>query len=254
MIGVTFVGFYSVSIMTKSYISQLSSFGTVLFPRLMQVYGKNEKIDDIKKYAIIPQTINAYTLPLLLGVIFFVSPLLIRLVLPKFVPGILAIQILLIDMFFRSCSPQAIHFITALKKQVKAIPILICAIILNIIGDFCLIKMGHGIYGVAWVASVISFLVFVGLQTYAMMHFATFKEIVLFFMEIITPFIYTLVLVLLLEFYIKLPNVYVTVIFKCLLLGIGSLPILNYINRKTNVISLVLDIVKENTILKLKRK
>ncbi|MBI4707945.1 MAG: oligosaccharide flippase family protein [Candidatus Omnitrophica bacterium] len=252
MIGVTYVGFYSVSIMTKSYISQLSSFGTVIYPHLIEDFSKKENINDIKKYAIVPPKVNAYTLPLLLGIIFFSAPVLIKLVLPKFSPGILAIQILLIDMFFRACYPQAIHFIVALKKQARILPIMGVAIILSVVGNYLMIKKGYGIYGVAATTSTVSFFSFVAIQTYALKHFARPKEIVLFFVEILAPFVYTMIFVLLLNKIIQIQNLYVGTLIKISILFIISLPLLFYINKKTQVLNLVVGIIKDK--IKLKSK
>ncbi len=244
MIGVTFVGYYSVSVMTKNYISQLSSFGTVLYPWLLETFGRNQSIEDIKKYAIIPPKVNAYLLPLLLGWIFFIVPVLIKAVLPKFIPGILAIQILLIDMFFRSCYPQAMHFLIALKKQTKMMTIMILSIILTALLNYALIKAGYGIYGVACAASAVSFIMFFLMQTYAMRHFAGGREIALFFLEVIAPFLYTTLFVLLIENFIRLPNMYVNAAVKCFTLFIFSIPLLIYIDSRTQVVRLVLDMVK----------
>ncbi len=254
MIGITFVGYYSVSIMAKNYMDQLSSFGTVLYPRLLEAFGRNGRVEDIKKYAIIPPKINAYILPLLLGWIFFVAPVLVKAILPKFIPGILAIQILLIDMFFRSCSPQFMHFLIALKKQSKVIFVTVLSIFLTVILNYFFIKAGYGIYGIAFATSLVSFFGFVSLQVYAMRHFAGAKEMLLFFLEIIAPFLYTAIIVLLMEKFIKLPNMYIALMVKCVALLIFSSPLLIYINRLTGIVNILIGILTDRISTKRGRK
>jgi O-antigen/teichoic acid export membrane protein len=244
MIGVTFVGYYSVSIMAKNYISQISSFGTVLYPRIVETFSRGQRVEDIKKYALIPIRVNAYIMPFLLGMIFFIAPPFIEKVLPKFMPGILAIQILLIDMFFRSC--LSIHFIAALKKQVTLIPITVFLLILTAIGDYLVLKNGYGIYGVAWVTSGISFLYFLLIQGYTMSHFAKAKEIISFFMEIIAPFLYTVLFMLIIGKFIRIHNIYINVAVRCLTLFAFSLPLFIYINSQTQVIKILIGVVKNS--------
>ncbi|MDP3791533.1 MAG: polysaccharide biosynthesis C-terminal domain-containing protein [Candidatus Omnitrophota bacterium] len=247
MIGVVFVGYYSISIMAKNYIAKLSSFGTVLYPYILKDYGKRQNMEDIKKYAIIPPKVNAYILPLLLGLIFFIAPVFIKLVLPKFTPGILAIQILLIDMFFRSCSPQAVHFLIVIKDYKKIVGVILVCIIVSVIGNYILIRKGFGIYGVAWATSIASLIYFSLLQVYALRYFMKPKEIVLFFIEITTPFIYSSIVILLLEFFVKVPNIYGCVLVKSVLLSIAMLPFLIYINARTNIIYHMLRIYERKT-------
>ncbi|MGB2630609.1 MAG: oligosaccharide flippase family protein, partial [Candidatus Omnitrophota bacterium] len=245
MIGVTFVGYYSIPVMAKNYISQLSGFGTVLYPRLMEAYGKRQNVEDIKKYAIIPPMINAYILPVVLGIMFFVGPLLIKKILPQFSPGILAMQILLLSMFFESSRVQAFHFIVAMKKQVRVIPLVVGAIILNAVGNYMFIKKGYGIYGVAWATSIVTFLSFVVMQSYAMKHFARAREIFQFIVKIVFPLVYTVAAVLLLEKYIVIRNAYLEVIIKSCSLVFLSAPLFIYINKVTGIITLLYSILKD---------
>ena len=244
MIGITFVGYYSIPIMARSLVGQLAGFGTVLYPRLMEDYGKSQNIEDIKKYVIIPPMINAYILPVILGILFFAVPLLVEKVLPQYIPGILSMQILFLSMFFEVLKAQAFHFIVALKKQSRVIPAVIVAIILNFIGNFTLIKQGYGIYGVAWATSIVTFLSFVFLQSYAMKHFSLTKEIIFFNFKLIAPLIYTIVVVLFLQKNIVMENRYIEVMVRCFLLIILSLPLFVYVNRVTRVFNLLVDMLR----------
>lgn len=245
MIGVTFVGYYSIPIMAKSYIGQMSSFGTVLYPKILETYGRKQSIDAIKKYVIIPPMINAYMLPPILGLIFLIVPLLVEKILPRFIPGILAMQILLLDIFFCACYHQAHHFLFTLKKQARVMPIVASAIILNIIGNYIFIKRGYGIYGVAWATSVVSFLSFIAAQSYAMRHFARMKEIFLFLIKIVFPLIYIALIVLILERYVAIRNIFLDVSIKSCALAILSTPLLFYINKKTEIVTFIFSILKK---------
>jgi O-antigen/teichoic acid export membrane protein len=205
----------------------------------MEAYGEKKSAKEIEKYVIVPIRINAYILPSVLGAVFFIVPLLVRKILPEYIPGILAMQILLIGIFFETCRAQSFFFIIALKKQAKVIPIAVIAIGLNVLGNYILIKMGYGIYGVAAATAFVSFLSFLGIQIYAMRHFAMIKDIIGFLVEIIIPLIYTAVVALFLERFLATGNVYYDVICKSLGLTFSSVPLFLYIQKRTGIISLL---------------
>ncbi len=243
MLGVTFVGYYSIPLMAKGYIIELSSFGTVIRPWLVESYGKRENADDVKKFIVVPSLVIAYMLPLVLGSVFFIIPVLVTKVLPKFTPGILATQILLAGMFFQSCYPQAAHFLYTSGKRVKMLPIFAGAMLVNVAGNYYLIKMGYGIYGVATATSMVSFLCFIVIQSYAMRQFSGWKEIGVFLLKIIFPAAYTAGAILLCERYITVANVYAAVLVKICALFIFSAPLLFIVNKQTGIVRLIAKVV-----------
>jgi len=153
-------------------------------------------------------------------------------------------------MFFRSCYPQAFHFIIAMKKQARVIPIVVAAILLNILGNFILIRKGYGIYGVACATSIVSFLSFVVIQSYAMKHFAGIREIILFLIKIMAPFVYTVAVVAGLNRFIVIDNLYAQMLTRSVLLIIFSIPMLYHINRETGVIKLISKTIRSNILRK----
>jgi len=244
MMGLTYVGYYSIPIMARAYVEQLSGFGTILYPRILEAYGKEQKIEDIKKYVIVPPMVNAYVLPLILGLIFLMVPLLVKKILPQFIPGILAMQILLLDMFFRSCCVQASHFLYTLEKQARLVPLVAASIVMNGIGNYVFIKMGYGIYGVAAATSIVTFVYFIVNQSYAMRHFARKHEIFLFLVKMIVPVAYVTAVVIIMGRFLVIDNDYLEFIVRSCLLMVFSLPLLFYINRTTGVISLVMGMLR----------
>ena len=132
-----------------------------------------------------------------------------------------------------------------MKKQIRVIPLVVGAIFLNFIGNYTLIKMGYSIYGVAWATSAVTFLSFVALQGYAMKLFTGWKEIFIFVLKIVAPLFYTTVVVLCISKFVIMENVYVELIAKILLLLAASTPLFVYINRKTEVINLLFNVIRK---------
>ena len=246
MLGVTFVGYYSLAIMAKNYVGGFSNnFGIVTIPRILEAYGKEEKIEHIKKFVTVSAEIISYLLPVLLGVIFLACPLFVSKVLPKFIPGILAVQILLLDIFFRSCSPQADQFIVALGKQSRIIPINIITILINVVLNYTLIKKGYGIYGVALGTAVASFFNFIVILIYAMKHFANAKEILVFIGRIMFPIAYISAVVVISTYFINIGNPYIRLIINLSILFIAAVPLFFYIDRRTRILRIMFNFLSK---------
>ncbi len=245
MLGITFVGYYSIAIMGRNYATGISShLGVVSIPRILGEYGKRENMDDIKKFVIVPTKTVAYLMAPFLALIFFTAPLIVEIFLPQYIPGILSLQILLISVFFSSCHSQTMQFIIAINKKEKLVVFSILAVLLNILLNYIFIKIGYGIYGVALGTSLTSFFVFLIIQYYAMAQFEEFKKIVSFFIILLIPFVYILCSVLLIESLIYMQNLYVETLFKIMILSIIALPLFIYIDKDTGVLKSIFKIIR----------
>jgi Na+-driven multidrug efflux pump len=151
----------------------------------------------------------------------------------------LAAQVLLLDVFFRSCSPQASHFLVALGKQLKLLPITAGAIILNIAFNYLFIKNGMGIAGAALGVTISSIFLTIATLIYAMRHFSNWGEIAKFILRILFPIIYIGAIAFGLVRFISIKNPYLGTGFNLLVLMAGSLPLFYHIDRKTHIIRIL---------------
>jgi O-antigen/teichoic acid export membrane protein len=245
MMGVTFVGYYSIANMAQNYLyGATNNFSIVAMPKLLEAYGKQQDLKQVKKFVTVSAEVVSYLLPSLLGAIFLITPLFIAKVLPKFIPGIAAMQVLLLDIFFRSCSPQASHFLVALGKQLGLIPITAAAIALSIFFNFIFIRSGLGIAGAALGVSLSSLFATVLTLIYAMKQFANFKEIAAFILKIIFPLAYICTVVLSSYYFINISNPYIRLAVNLLILSAASLPLFFYIDRRTHVVRSIINLLK----------
>ncbi|MEW6407122.1 MAG: oligosaccharide flippase family protein [Patescibacteria group bacterium] len=244
MLGVTFVGYFSLGIMTRNYAEIFASFSTVLRPRMMQAYGKEEKIEHMEKFVIGSCEIIAFTLPIILSIIYFLGPVLVRLLLPKFIPGIIVMQILLLDSFFHSTYIQSQQFIIAIGKQKKIMAIITGVIILNGILDYFLIKMGLGIAGVAASTAFSSFLSFILVQIVSMRYFMNNKDIIFFIIRVLVPVFYISLVSIFIGNIILVANQVIDLLLKIVIVLTSSLPLLFYLNRRINFIPVLVSLIK----------
>ena len=244
MLGIVFLGYYSIAMISKNYMYGLSNnLGIVTIPHIQEIYGKNEDMQEIKKFVTVPAETIACLLAPAIGAMFIAMPVIIKGILPKYVPGIIALQILFLDSYFRSCYIQAVQFIIALGKQTRLIPISAGAIVLNILLNLFFLKIGWGIGGVALGTSITSFFVFVTVIAYSMNHFSSFKEICLFLIRIVMPICYIGMVIAISYLWINVGNMYLVAVLRLIFLAVFSVPLIIYINKKTEVIKIIIKLL-----------
>ena len=244
MLGVVFLGYYSVAVMAKNCIHGLSNnLGIVTIPHMQEVYGKSGKIDDIKKFVTYATESISYVLAPLLGLVYFIAPILIEKFLPKYVLGIPALQILLLNTIFISCSVQTGQFLITIDKKFKLIIINIMAIAINILLNYFFIRKGLGISGVALGTSLSSLVVFISSLILAMKHFASWQEIIKFIASVMFPIVYILGIIYFCNMYTGSLNRLISSVMNSTIIVLFSIPLYLHINKKTNAIGLLAEMV-----------
>jgi len=234
MLGAEKLGFYTIAIMGVTYAYALpTNLSIVMFPRFQERFSLNDSVEDIKKYFLDLMLVMLCILPTLLGVLYFIVPVMVHYVLPKFTPGITSFKILIIGCFFLSFSPVNSNFLVTLNKQLKLAGITIIAIFLNILLNYYFIKVKKlGIEGAAIGTFVGYFSYFVVLNLYSMTHFMKIVDTLLFLLKPFIVFIYFVASIALLEFTLNIHQVLVDGLVKSVLITIIMLPILIWGNKR----------------------
>jgi len=155
-LGFEALGFYSIALMVSNFLhSFFNSIAVVLFPYFQEKYSLQDSPNDLRELLDKVSYAYALTMPLLIGSAWIVGPNLIALFLPKFTPGITAMQILGLSMFFMALAEPYGHFLITINKYVWLIPILGTTSLVALISTLKAIDVGWGITGVA-VATTVS--------------------------------------------------------------------------------------------------
>lgn len=167
------LGYYSIATMVYNYLTLLPKFSyKTLYPRFMETFGRNEDIEDVKKYLIIPNRVFACLFSILIGIGVIALPFFVAYLLPRFKNGIFAAQILSLATFFSVFIYTWNYLLIALYKQ-KELAVLygisvLIAVVVNLL--FVQVLRMH-ITGVA-LATVISQFIFTTLLIcYGYMHY-----------------------------------------------------------------------------------
>ncbi|MCK5451634.1 MAG: oligosaccharide flippase family protein [Candidatus Omnitrophica bacterium] len=238
MIGARELGFYSIAILAFTYTNTFPKlFGIVIFPNMQEDYGKTDSKDHIIGYVKKPAIIMAYIFPVLLAAAYFAIPVLVYYILPKYIPGITSMKILLAGCFFISLTPLAQNFAISINKQTVLIPMTIAAVVLGLGLNYFMIKSGYGINGVALGTSVAYMVYFVILFYYVLKHCEKRSNILKFIMGIFLPFVYAFAIILLLERCFHIKNIFLGAIVKASIFIVVYSPMVIYLNKKTGIIT-----------------
>ncbi|MBI2549262.1 lipopolysaccharide biosynthesis protein [Candidatus Woesearchaeota archaeon] len=195
------LGYYSIGIMFLTLIRLGSRVITeVLSPRIYERLGSTEKLESIQGLVFKPTYVSSLLFPFLLGISFFLLPLIITMFLPEYVAGIDALKILIVASFFIPLNPLGMIFFIGISKQHKLIPLAVLLIIFTFLTQYLLLKAGFGILGVA-IAVGLTIVVEVTLYLlYMLWHFT--KKASDFFrllLRVYAPFLYFLLVVIVVQ-------------------------------------------------------
>jgi O-antigen/teichoic acid export membrane protein len=151
------LGYYGIATMCMGFMMNTPGASReVVEPKMMQSFGKNSTEEGISEYFLRPLVNSAYLMPFLVGAAFFLLPLVIPVVLPKYVAGVAPSQILVLGSYALALSYTVRGIIIAKEWQVQASGVMVVALVVNVLLNILLIRAGFGIVGVA-VASAVSF-------------------------------------------------------------------------------------------------
>ena len=162
-LGFEQLGYYAMAIMVTTFIRQVvESARDVIEVKMMKDLHKLSQEELLREYVFKPMINTAYYYPFLIAAAFFIAPPLISLILPKYAPGILPTQIIIVGGYFLALTFLMRGIIIANRWQLKSLIVIIPTIISNIILSMVLIRLGLGINGVALSSSFSNVILFIG--------------------------------------------------------------------------------------------
>ncbi len=247
------LGFYTIALMMSAYILQLPNLVcAVIFPRFYQAYGEKQNIHEIKDFFIKPTLIFAYLFPILVGLAIIALPLVIRYILPSYIPGLLPAYILLFGASFISLVNMPGYLLIALNKQVYIVFIGIGSIFVGVLLSYIFVRrLNLGLSGIAIAASLsqllyTTVLMLVAFRNYTKSALAHAK----FFAQLYLPFIWVFTILFFIQAFTfdMSGNLYKDSMFalcRWVVLLLGCLPLMWYVNKKTAILALLKEAYKK---------
>jgi len=144
------LGYYAVALLAATFVDFIpTTIQAVLLPRIMRETGSSGTSENLDSYWLKPLYILSYALPIIVGGASILAPLIVLLILPQYLPGLLALKILIFGMCFSLVPSITRNFFVAVNKQLRVLWAFIAALAFNVVLNVVLVKLGWGIAGVA---------------------------------------------------------------------------------------------------------
>lgn len=157
-LGTEELGYYGIAVMMFAFLKQVPGTAReVLEPRLMRSLERGSEETNVNEYLLKPMINTAYLMPFLIGPVFFVFPIFVSLLLPRYILGIEPTQILSLGVYFLAMTYAPQTMIVASNWQTQALLLIPPVLVANVLLSILLVKQGFGLSGVA-ASSSISFL------------------------------------------------------------------------------------------------
>lgn len=236
-LGLHALGLYSLALMAHHYLFNLpNQIGVVLFPYSQEHYQKQLPSEGLTKYVLTPMTVLCAVMPIAIGLTWLAAPVLTAWVLPQFLGGVRALQILILGTFFLSLYYQPLHFLIT-THRLRSLLVIGCSMIaVNFVLNRSFVGLGWGINGVAAATAISYFLYFCAV-------FFIVGELHLnrgmarkAFSRVLGIFLYFSFLLWTLHRWVRVPGSLVGSLFcQIVVYLLGMIPLILWMNRKTDL-------------------
>ncbi len=202
--GVTQMGIYSIAVMASNYVYGLANtVGVLTLPRFSENFGEKGDVAILGSYMDQANKIMGMLLPVILGGLYFLAPMLIRIFLKQYVPGIPAMQVLMLGTFFLCLVHQPNNFLLAMGKQAQILPSMIAGVIVSFLLNYWAVRGLKDITCAAWATTVSYLVTFLILFTTANAQIKRKESFWILLFQALAPFAYVVGVLLLLDFLFK---------------------------------------------------
>lgn len=144
------LGYYALALTVSSFllIVMNGTYG-VLEPKIYRLYGEKKDLQAVR--GLILEVLSGMSLiyPLILGLAYIFSPLVVFLFLPKYLPSLTCIRFMIIGSFFFIFQRGTYSFLLAINRQIIIVKVELIGIGVNFFLSYLLVHQGWGIEGVA---------------------------------------------------------------------------------------------------------
>ncbi len=150
ILGETATGFLGLGTSIVSIIMLIpQTVGIVLYPKIGEKLGKGATKDELNMLVMVPARFFAIVTPLLIGVLLILSPFIYTRIFPQYSPGLSAVQILLLGVYFLCILRSGVNYIIGINRQNTLLKYFLFSLIVNVIASIVLVKLNLNINGIA---------------------------------------------------------------------------------------------------------
>ncbi len=149
-LGKTATGYYGLGISFVALLMQIPmAVNRVFYPKISESIGKGFDKRVLAKLVIMPAQILSLIVPVVMGVLVLMLPFIYEIFFPKYIPGIISAQIILLGSFFLCLIGNGANFLIAHDKQGVLFLFVLISSSFNVLCAISFIKIGFNIEGIA---------------------------------------------------------------------------------------------------------
>jgi O-antigen/teichoic acid export membrane protein len=224
--GAAMLGLYSITLMAGNLLASLpNNLGIIIFPYLNEAYGASKDPAEVRKYLVTPNLFFATYLSILIAFLWVVSPLLVKIFLPKYAAGVGALKFSLFATLFTILSSAMGDALIAFKRYVWMLPLQLVIGGLAFGAATLALRAGWGITVVSEIDAAAFFVLWVAYSLIALRRVGTAGEVWKHIFEVSGAAGYFLAVVIAGDALVRDEGAYGTIV-KGVVVAIASLPFL----------------------------
>ncbi len=240
MLGAKSLGLYTVGLMAVQQVAAVPKFfGVALFPHIQERFGETKRAEDLRSMILKPTYFFSRVVPIFLGGVIFLLPVLVHYVLPQFKAGIPAMKILVFGYYFVIISEMSSTLLFTLDKQVRMAAVYGLLVLVAMGLNYVFISAGYGLLGAALATSISYCLFFMTLFTWAARQMMGWNDLLKFYSGVTISFLYFAISIVWIDRALNVNHVLGTALLKLLGLLVVSLPVLWRLERKEKLAAMV---------------
>jgi O-antigen/teichoic acid export membrane protein len=197
----TELGYYALGLMISGVLSIIpGSVASVLYTTMLERFSVNSDPKDLKNLLITPIRVIWALMVLIVAIVVIVAPILIKVFIPKYLPSIPVVEILVLGSFFMACTHIPSQFLISINKQKYILYSQVIISVLIVFSNLFFLKIGMGIKGIA-ISTSIGYMIYGINYTVISLTFVldSFFEIIKYVCRLIIPIFILIILYIILN-------------------------------------------------------
>lgn len=155
-VDVTNLGYYALAVSVTSYVMLLpNSIATTMFPRMQERFARAEMTELRHSVLAVQHVLGLVLVPVLVAVVFFTVPLLVRQALSSFEPAVAVVEIMVAASFLLALAQMPIEFLITTNRRWQATWLMLACLAVNLVANLvAVVVLDRGIRGAAFATGV----------------------------------------------------------------------------------------------------
>lgn len=150
MLGESATGYYGIGMaLATAFLLLPDAINQVLYPSINEEYGRSANPRKLAPLVVDPGRIMSLFLPFLAWISVIVLPFIFTLVVPKYRPGLVAAQLLIVGALYSGITRGGSNLLISINRQWLLLGYIAGCLVTNLCFNILLVKLGLGIDGIA---------------------------------------------------------------------------------------------------------